>query len=256
MSKCLIEKSSKGEDGLFNLIYLPQCEKELKPHTEAEALSMNAMCHLAEGKVEEGREELEKAYLIGDVWSGNTLAYGLTAGWFGENDDGKAIEIWRKLARRGYDKAMNSLGWLYCDGRGLNRSLRWARYWFRKAMECGNVFAVSNLANSYIFAPKGQRDYNLAFELAQKSANLSDPEGYNLLGLCYRYGYGVEKDLTEAFEWYQKAYNSGAGPCSAYNLAQCYRKGRGVPQDLSKARDLYLEAQAGGFPIDVNPDNL
>jgi len=29
-----------------------------------------------------------------------------------------------------------------------------------------------------------------------------------------------------------------------------------VPQDLSKARDLYLEAQAGGFPIDVNPDNL
>jgi len=51
MSKYLIEKLLKGENGLFNLVYLPQCEKELKPHTEAEALSMNAMYHLAEGKV-------------------------------------------------------------------------------------------------------------------------------------------------------------------------------------------------------------
>ena len=41
------------------------------------------------------------------------------------------------------------------------------------------------------------------------------------LGVCYENGYGVEKDLDKALEYYFSAVEKGDGQ-SAYNLGACY----------------------------------
>lgn len=70
-------------------------------------------------------------------------------------------------AEQGDSNAQNSLGCLYGDGRGTEKDLQKAFYWFQKAAENGNEVAQSNL------------------------------------GECYELGDGVEKDEVKAFEWYK-----------------------------------------------------
>ena len=42
---------------------------------------------------------------------------------------------------------MNNLGTMYMEGCGVNRSDRWAKYWFEKSVAHGYVFTMINLAN-------------------------------------------------------------------------------------------------------------
>ena len=46
-------------------------------------------------------------------------------------------------------------------------------------------------------------------ELFRKSAEQSDAGAQIWLGYCYENGYGVEKDITKAVEWYRKAAAQG-----------------------------------------------
>ena len=60
------------------------------------------------------------------------------------------------------------------------------------------------------------------------------------LGNLYLHGNGVQKDLQEAFSWFEKAAEKGdilAKEC----LADMYEKGKGVQQDLDKAKAYYQE---------------
>ena len=58
--------------------------------------------------------------------------------------------------------AMNNLGTMYMEGCGVNRSDRWAKYWFEKAVAQGCVFAMVNLANMLIL---GRRNTGITQEL-------------------------------------------------------------------------------------------
>jgi TPR repeat protein len=56
------------------------------------------------------------------------------------------------------------------------------------------------------------------------------------LGFCYANGFGMEKDLTKAYEYYVEEYT--ANPTSESNnkaLINCYKFGIGVAQDSEKA---------------------
>lgn len=48
-----------------------------------------------------------------------------------------------------------------------------------------------------------------AFEYYLKAAKQGDVNAQLNLGLCYFYGNGVEKNLSEAVKWYRKAVNQG-----------------------------------------------
>ncbi|PWL66218.1 MAG: hypothetical protein DBY30_05255 [Verrucomicrobia bacterium] len=58
-----------------------------------------------------------------------------------------------------------------------------------------------------------------AFEYYLKAARQGDAEAQFYLGLCYNYGDGVEKDLSEAVKWYRKAADQGDA-LAQYNLAR------------------------------------
>ena len=72
------------------------------------------------------------------------------------------------------------------------------------------------------------------------------------MGECYENGYGVEKDLSRAVEYYIKAHEGGRSD-GTFALAACFEKGLGVKADPAKAL-AYLESAS--FPIVVKADGL
>ena len=61
------------------------------------------------------------------------------------------------------------------------------------------------------------------------------------LGTCYFDGVMVERDLTRAAAWYQRAADLGDA-VGRVNLGGCYFFGQGVPRDVKRAVALYLQA--------------
>ena len=62
------------------------------------------------------------------------------------------------------------------------------------------------------------------------------------LGHMYNEGFGVDRDLSTALYWYERAAESGLGEAK-YNLGLLYFYGDGVPKDLVTAITLFREAE-------------
>ncbi|MDR0829253.1 MAG: hypothetical protein LBN95_03965 [Prevotellaceae bacterium] len=82
-------------------------------------------------------------------------------------------------------------------------------------------------------------DYRADAERGDKIAQ------YNL-GYCYDNGYGVTKDLYEAFKWYKKSAEQGNAQAQ-FNLGVCYYNGDGVTKDLYEAVKWYKKSAEQGF---------
>ena len=66
-------------------------------------------------------------------------------------------------------------------------------------------------------------------------------EWWNLAGLCYEYGKGVEADQLEAVKWYRKAAEQG-DITAQFHLGLCYEYGKGVEADQSEAVNWFQKA--------------
>ncbi len=217
------------------MITLPMKVEEYNPDDPAEVIYSMAMDYITEGRAEQGRKELESAYRLGSWRAGNTLAYGLAAGWFGERDYPAHLVILRNLVEQGSLEAMPNLAFAYENGLGVKKSLRWAIYWYEKAVRRGCVSAMANLADIYLFREGKYNNVERGVLLALMGADLGGETAMNILGLCYEYGLGVPWCEEKAFEWIFKAVENGGGPCAKHNLARYYRKGIGTEVDKAKA---------------------
>ena len=72
-----------------------------------------------------------------------------------------------------------------------------------------------------------------------------DMNGYHwaqyMIGICYKFGYGTEKDMIKAVEWFAKSTEQ-RNSHAMNNLGFCYDKGEGVDQDMAKAFELYEQS--------------
>ena len=137
MNNVTIEPGSEIYTGCFSLKFAPKPEDKYVPKNHDEECIYTGMRLLSEGKTEEGLKYLLIAWADEDLWAGELLSYGYTANWFGENNFPKALQILYKMVDRGHPMAMNNLGTMYMEGSGVNRSDRWAKYWFEKAVANG-----------------------------------------------------------------------------------------------------------------------
>ena len=62
-------------------------------------------------------------------------------------------------------------------------------------------------------------NYDKAFQQFQIAANQGHTTAQRMVGYCYRYGYGVNKNLTQAKTWYKKAVDKG----DEYAI-ECYKQ--------------------------------
>jgi TPR repeat protein len=187
-------------------------------------------------------ELYEEAAAAGHVMGVYRLGYLHLIGRGMPVDVEKAVTFFEAAAAEGETYAMNSLARLYAAGEGVPQDQDKAIDLFLQAASQGNTYAYNNLG--YLLAENGQPDR--ALPLFQASAEAGDVYGYNNMGYAYQRGIGVEPDLDQAIEWYERAARGGQ-PNAPINLGFIYRDGApGVAVDLQRAAFWFAEAARTG----------
>ncbi len=107
------------------------------------------------------------------------------------------------------------------------------------------IYAATVFAENIVKEPE-EKDFTPEFVAQCRArAEAGDAEAQVIYGTALANGWGVEKDLAKAAEWYTKAAKNGnAG--GQVKLGVCYFSGRGVEKDKSKAIELWRNAAEQG----------
>jgi uncharacterized protein len=91
-------------------------------------------------------------------------------------------------------------------------------------------------------------DYATSLRMFHFLAKQGDTDAQCWLGLMYAYGCGVERNETEAVEWYRRAAEQGHVRAQC-NLGLMYAYGRGVVQDDREAIQWLRKAAEQGNDV-------
>ena len=128
-----------------------------------------------------------------------------------------AVEILRKAANQGDQRAQYSLGLIYQTGESVHQDSAKAIDWYTKAANQGNAEAQAMLGGMYSEGEGVPQDYSKAAQWIEKSANQGRAKSQAMIGLMYYKGEGVPQNVTIAKEWFSKSCDNGdQNGCDAY----------------------------------------
>ncbi|MFC3075903.1 caspase family protein [Shinella pollutisoli] len=121
-----------------------------------------------------------------------------------------------------------------------------ARRNYEKAIELGNMYALTNLAWFSVYGTDGAVDVPKGLSMFEKAATAGNAYAQASLGWLYREGYGgTRQDYNEAVRWYQQSANQGYANAMA-TMGWFHREGLGVPQDYVQSLAWYRKAADAG----------
>jgi len=145
-------------------------------------------------------------------------------------------------AEKGDSCSQHQFGVVLMVGAGVPQNHKEGFGWLAKAS--AKNYAPSQFMCGTILRLAGQADQGL--ELIQRAAEQGLPEAQMLLGIIYRNGDGISKDVTQAIFWLQKAGDGGNGDAFT-NLGNIYCDGDGVPRDRRKGVGYHKKSADMGF---------
>ncbi len=171
----------------------------------------------------------------------------------------EAIKLFRASATQDNKFGQYNLAYCYQHAYGVNKDLKKAKEIYQKAIDNGHENAkerIKEIENEekdsyedmqFNFGLKYDRDgdYIMAVEYYRIAAELGHSGAQNNLALCYKHGYGVTKDDTEAAKWLHKAAEQES-TAAQMNLGNCYYYGEGVAKDYAEAVKWYRKAAEQG----------
>ena len=163
-------------------------------------------------------------------------------------DKNKALDLYYEMAIRGNAQAQNKLAQCYDEGLEIEKSPEKAFLFYQKAANQNDSDAQRNLAYCYKLGKGVNQNLKQAIKWLIESAKQEDSISQNSLGYCFEKGFLVPKDYKEALHWYQKAAekNDDNAEC---NLALLYYNGKGIPQSYEKAAYWLMKASDKQNPI-------
>lgn len=121
----------------------------------------------------------------------------------------EALNYLMKAADDGNSEAMFTIGRLYEDGLGVNKSYSDALSWYKKAAELSNPNAIFYMGYYYEQGLGGPQNYTEALKWYKKAADLGNEVAMHNIGIMYLNGSGVEKDRSEAIKWMRESAKYG-----------------------------------------------
>lgn len=231
------------------------CEKNVEMALSCYEKSANAGCvsamhnlvlyYVDDVAVPHDYEKANKWLLMaadnGDEESIMRVAKGYEEGDIFPQDDEKALKYFNILAEKNNPEALTHLGNLY------RRMGEWqtAKECFIKAINFHHIPAYHELGLFYCY-PEVE-NHTEAVRLFSVAANAGYPPAEYELGVCYRLGEGIQKDMEKTLYWITKASEDGYH-LATNNLGLYYLEGIGVERDLNKAVGYFREAAVNGIP--------
>lgn len=126
----------------------------------------------------------------------------------GSNDLTKALSYYQKAAQLGYDEAWYQWGMMHKNGLGTPQDYQKAVAIFTEGASKGFYNAMHALGYMTYKGLGTKQDYTAAVALFEKAAK-NNSAGMYMLGVCYRNGYGVDKDEQKGIYWLNKAAAMG-----------------------------------------------
>lgn len=97
----------------------------------------------------------------------------------------------------------------------------------------------------YLSEKDGLSKEGLSADRFREAAEQGDADAQNKLGVCYEFGFGVEKDAASAAKWYRRAAEQGLAKAQ-YSLGYCCLFGEGIEHDPADAESWYLKSAQNG----------
>jgi uncharacterized protein len=162
-----------------------------------------------------------------------------------QNKAREALTLYMEAAFRRNADAMNELGGIFEQGRGIPKNFLTALLWYEKAAEAGHRAAMTHLGQLSEKGVEVPLDLAKARAWYERAANLGDRAAMGQLADLVRSGRGGGQDPAAAAAWYRRAAELGL-PSAMTSLAELMEAGIGVPQDYAAARGWYEKAAALG----------
>ncbi|KAJ3443245.1 sel1-repeat-containing protein ybeq [Anaeramoeba flamelloides] len=164
---------------------------------------------------------------LGNTASENNLKYCF-------RDDPKKykedIDLLIEEAEKNNIIAINTLGFLYEFGNGVEENGKKAFQYYTKSGELNNPIGIRKVGVSYYRGIGCIKNYDRCFEYNMKSAKLGNSCAYNNLGIFYKCGQGCDVDLKESAKWFRLSVKSGnANGCNSF--AYSFGRAEGVETD-------------------------
>lgn len=172
----------------------------------------------------------------------------------------RAAKLYEEAARLGCRNSMNSTGFMYFKGLGVQKNAALAFKWFSAALAHGDVTAGANLGGllaSGDFIESSTEAIQLLLRAAEDSNNPSRGWAAFSLSSCYETGRGVTCDKRAAMRWLERSVDAGC-PDAENVLGLHFAEGtHGLPKDRRKAIKLWRLAASKGHNIArVNLDHI
>jgi len=159
--------------------------------------------------------------------------YSTATQYYNKGNYAEAIKYYRQIARDGHIKAMKSLGFCYLNGKGTDKSISYAIYWFKRVADSTND-SIDCYYLGTIF--KDEKNYTDALKYFLIASNSGHCQATYEVGSCYEQL--DEPAYEEAVRYYEKAIELGCED-AMYALGILYYRGKGVARDKKRAVELF-----------------
>jgi len=154
--------------------------------------------------------------------------------------DQNVLDLYYSAAKKGQISSWFFVGLAYELGKVGVKDCVYAMKCYENGLKDPTLVGSPNRAGRLLFFGEGgiPQDYARAVQLFEQAHANGSNWGNDMLGNCYLFGYGCQKNPARALQLFREAeYNSDL---LNYGLGTIYTEGLGVPQDIKKGVE-YLQ---------------
>jgi TPR repeat protein len=141
---------------------------------------------------EEGN--VEAMYILGKIYFENEANFELAKYWF------------KKASSLNESKSDFALAMMYRTGTGVEQSFETALQYLKKAEKSRQTCRYTSFLVGYFYYKGlgGEQNYQKAVKYFERAALYQHEQAMFMLALCYRNGYGVERDIARGNFWLER----------------------------------------------------
>lgn len=181
----------------------------------------------------------EKSSQLGNAEATFILGHSYHFGKECDKDIEKAMFYYQKGVEMNDMHCMHFLAELYEKGEDVKQDMKKAVELYEKAINLGNTFSMNNLGLLLQNGIKVEKDTKRAIKLFEDSFELGNPQSLYFLGVLFHDGKEVPKDIQKAIEYYNKSIEIEKNTKSMINLGIIYKTGDCVEKNMVKAISLF-----------------